>query len=180
MWKIFLLFQEQQEVPSVSWKQFKPSDWSESTSHTFLTCDKQRGEAWCWHSPLISGSFLPRPLALCYPQCLVLDLLSRDTRLASVWAPQLCSKTPKYFSEALKALSHYLSCSHGNMALWLFVEWPSDAAKFSKMAFKAVFEVCLHWHCRATFVIKFIALTVEKNICSESSQVDSEIATLKF
>lgn len=103
MWKIFLLFQERQDVPSVSWKQFKPSDWSVFPL-TFLTCNKQ-GEVWCWHMLWYLIPFIH----FVFAECL----------LASVSETQRLSKTPKYFSEAFRTTLNALSRSHGNLAFWL-------------------------------------------------------------
>lgn len=39
---------------------------------------------------------------------------------AGIRETQLCSKTPKYFPKAFRATLNAPSCSHGNVAFWLF------------------------------------------------------------
>lgn len=156
-WKIFLLFQKRQEVPSVSWKRFRLSDWSQPPLPHSSPVPNRGGRVELAHT-LVSHSAL-----LCSARPFIHSLFYRvfgagshlQRHKAGIKNSALLQNHKIFFRAVLNAQS----CSHGNVALWLCVQWPSGAAKFSKTTVKTDFEVFLQRIRGATVAIELIVST---------------------
>lgn len=129
---------------------------------TFLTCSKQRGEVWRWHSLWYLLLLCSAVYLLCVLHIVWCWISSRETQ--SWHRSQRLSSSPKNppkkYSEAFRTTWNALSCSHGNVAFWLLCGdlrmLPSFQRPLLKLSLKCVCALTLWGHS----VIKFIVLAV--------------------